>query len=109
MSGLERQEADPAYGWQARANCATADPELMFPEKGDHSAARAAKVICGRCVVREECLADAIKHPELHGIRGGHTPSEIQALRRDYYAQQRAEAQIAHRAKYERAAAMRAE
>lgn len=42
--------------WQARAACATTDPDLFFPEKGgDHGVA--AKKVCGGCEVKQQCLA----------------------------------------------------
>lgn len=107
MSGVERADLAEQEDWHQFANCATADPDVMFPEKGDGRGSRMAKKVCEGCIVVDECLTEAIEHPELYGIRGGKTPHEIQALRRDYYAQQRAEAQEAHRAKYDRAVAMR--
>lgn len=68
------------------ALCAQTDPELFFPEKGGSS--RQAKKICGRCVYSQgdnECLEDALKQPDSHGVRGGTSERErrkIMQLRR---------------------------
>lgn len=60
--------------WQERALCRDADPELWFPEPWED--ARAAKLICGWCPVRSECLAWALKTREPYGICGGLSPEE---------------------------------
>lgn len=56
-------------GWRERALCAETDPEAFFPEKGGN--ATAAKAICIRCDVREQCLAEALERDERFGIWGG--------------------------------------
>jgi WhiB family redox-sensing transcriptional regulator len=69
-------------GWQERASCRSADPELWFPEpwEGD----RAAKLICGWCPVRAECLTVAMETNEQYGVWGGLSPNERRRLiRRD--------------------------
>ena len=43
---------------------------------------RAARVVCGRCAVREMCLAYALEHKEA-GIWGGTTEEERKAMRRN--------------------------
>ncbi|MDQ3756508.1 MAG: WhiB family transcriptional regulator [Actinomycetota bacterium] len=49
-------------------------PEVeFFPEQGGD--ARPAKTVCGRCVVRDECLAWAVEHDE-RGVWGGTTRLE---------------------------------
>jgi WhiB family redox-sensing transcriptional regulator len=51
-------------------------PDLWFPEPGDPlTGIRTARAlwICSRCPVREECLDEAVKKNEKHGIRGGKT------------------------------------
>lgn len=40
-----------------------------------------ARAICNRCPVRQDCLDHAIEHREEHGMWGGHTPRERDALR----------------------------
>jgi len=57
--------------WYEVANCATTDPEVMFPEKGGST--RLGKKVCEVCTVRAECLADALSYgvSEQRGIAGG--------------------------------------
>lgn len=65
--------------WQDRAACLDADPELFYaPGDWDHAPARAAaaKTWCATCPVRTECLDDALRGDDKHGIRGGMTPTE---------------------------------
>jgi WhiB family redox-sensing transcriptional regulator len=56
--------------WRDLAACAGHPVEMFFPARGasqDH-----ALQICGRCKVREDCLAEALADPDLDfGIRGG--------------------------------------
>jgi hypothetical protein len=68
--------------WTARAQCAETDPELFFPPKGDP--ATAARAICRRCPVREDCLAYALDAGEEYGIWGGLDPAERNNLRRQH-------------------------
>ena len=64
--------------WRADAGCRDSDPDLFFPEFNDYRAARA---ICRRCPVADECLADAMADTYAggHGMRGGLTPPERRA------------------------------
>ena len=60
--------------WRASAACRGSDPGLFFPERG-HGHAEAVRV-CASCLVRGECLADALATEahattEIFGIRGG--------------------------------------
>ncbi|PHQ49978.1 hypothetical protein BLA24_20400 [Streptomyces cinnamoneus] len=72
----------------AGALCVAVEPELFFPEKGDHKTANLAREICARCPVIEACLADALKmeggrsHSSRFGIRGGLTPNQRYQLSR---------------------------
>lgn len=66
--------------WRTRALCTQADPELWFPEPWEDD--RAAKLICGWCPVRPECLAWAMNTNEPYGIAGGLTPDERRRARR---------------------------
>lgn len=65
--------------WMARALCAETDPEEFFPEKGGST--RAAKTVCGRCIVRAECLIYALDNGERYGIWGGLSERDRRALR----------------------------
>lgn len=67
------------YGWEQLAACATADPELFFPNPSDEAVE--AKRICARCTVSEECLSGALRTSDNeHGVRGGLTAGERQKL-----------------------------
>ena len=68
-----------ADDWRGAANCATADPELFFPESSD---TRAAKKVCAECAVTAECLAYALLHGYYKGVWGGLSGKERRALRR---------------------------
>jgi WhiB family redox-sensing transcriptional regulator len=71
--------------WRDRSACLHAEPELFFPI-GYSGPAQAqmdeAKKVCGRCEVRETCLAWALEAGEDHGILGGLTEIERRELRR---------------------------
>lgn len=60
---------EPPPNWTHEALCAQVDPELFYPEKGGSS--KNAKQICGHCDVREQCLAYALEHADIHGVWGG--------------------------------------
>ena len=69
----------PTTGATVRCACSsTAD--MWFPEKGASPAA--AKLLCGRCEVRGECLEFALDTHEEFGIWGGLSTAERRALRR---------------------------
>jgi Transcription factor WhiB len=55
-----------------------------FPERGQHDAEMRARAVCGRCLVRAECLAYALEMVEHDspGIWGGTSARERRALRR---------------------------
>ena len=63
--------------WFNSANCATTDPEIMFPKTG--KSVLLARKICAECVVVTECLQSAINEGDTEfGFRGGMTPKERQ-------------------------------
>jgi WhiB family transcriptional regulator, redox-sensing transcriptional regulator len=69
--------------WMVRGACRETDPELFFPIALEGSAVEeiaAARAICGRCEVRRQCLAYALRTMP-HGIWGGTTREERIALR----------------------------
>lgn len=71
--------------WWADAACAGHPLEWWFPPLGSNG--EAGKAICGDCLVREECLAEAIADPTLdHGIRGGLNAKERKQMRRELKA-----------------------
>lgn len=70
--------------WDLSGACRTADPDLFFAERGAAGRVqqvRDAKAVCGRCEVREICLADAMARPDLDGVLGGTTEKERHVLR----------------------------
>ncbi len=58
-----------AMAWQQQARCREYDPDLFFAVGA--RAERRAKTICGRCDVREQCLAFAIESKTDFGVWGG--------------------------------------
>lgn len=71
--------------WHKDAACrGHANPDLWFPEPGDSRMQTAwALWICAHCPVRGECLDDAIRKNEKHGIRGGRTTRQrVRMMRR---------------------------
>jgi WhiB family transcriptional regulator, redox-sensing transcriptional regulator len=82
----QRARADEAgaAGWRARAACLRLDPALFFPDRVAHLTkdVAAAKAICGRCPVRDDCLRAAMDGGENIGIWGGLTPIERVNLQR---------------------------
>jgi WhiB family redox-sensing transcriptional regulator len=76
--------------WLSDGACRDEDPELFFPISSAGPAIRqilAAKAVCGRCEVRQECLCYALEDTHSHGVWGGTTEEERKAIR----AQARAE------------------
>lgn len=68
--------------WVMGALCAQIDPEMFFPLPGGSNIA--AKRMCQRCEVREECLQYAIEHEQNWGIWGGMSERERRPLKPDY-------------------------
>lgn len=84
--------------WTLDAECTRpgTDPELFFPSKGGNKGYAAvrrerAKSICAACIVRTECLEDALAfetgrtsgddvRPEVHGFRAGLTEKERRSM-----------------------------
>lgn len=67
--------------WTKDALCAETVPDVFFPTKGDHETAKAAKSICGRCDVVEECLAFALRTGQTVGIWGGKSARQLGDIR----------------------------
>jgi WhiB family transcriptional regulator, redox-sensing transcriptional regulator len=73
--------------WRARALCRDEDPELFFPIGTSGPALlqiAEAKAVCACCLVRAECLAEALETP-VSGIWGGTTENERRAFKRWQY------------------------
>lgn len=67
--------------WMRDALCAQVEPDLFFADAKD--GVEAARAICERCPVTDECLAYALGNGERHGVWGGKDRRERAALRRD--------------------------
>ena len=65
--------------WISQASCRGQDPDALFVQG---AAQNRAKQICGGCVVRTECLADALDNRIEFGVWGGMTQRERRALLR---------------------------
>ncbi|MDT7566307.1 MAG: WhiB family transcriptional regulator, redox-sensing transcriptional regulator [Pseudonocardiales bacterium] len=69
----------PQPAWRDEALCRQTDPELFFPEKGQTP--HAARRVCAGCLVRTECLTDALVRRDVaYGVLGGMTPNERRKL-----------------------------
>jgi len=84
---MPRPVYNESYGWQARAACRSADPNLFFGpqhEAREVKAAREAKAksVCAICPVRQECLAFAMATNEPFGVWGGLNELERRRLAR---------------------------
>ena len=72
----------------ARCTGSSLDPDQWFPVSEDIGKARqeaaAAITMCTACLVRAECLAVALRHPEIgqHGVWGGLVAAERVTLPR---------------------------
>ena len=73
---------DPSLDWMESALCLQVDPDLFFPQPGENDRVWAAKRVCRNCPVQSECLSWAVANPELHGVLGGTTERDRQAIRR---------------------------
>lgn len=80
-------------GWMTRAAClGLPEPEIdriFYPEvpKGQPISISEAKTFCDRCPVRRSCLAYAIAHKIRHGVWGGYSERQRQALGREVKVQ----------------------
>jgi WhiB family redox-sensing transcriptional regulator len=75
-------DSEQEGGWQARAACRDADPELFFPEPGQLPQTAKAKEVCAGCAVRGPCLEATLRRrDDRWGIVAGTTPGERVALR----------------------------
>ena len=68
--------------WHLDAVCASTDPELWFPVKGDRHTADKAKEFCATCPVAQQCLEFALANEEREGIWAGLNGDQLARLRR---------------------------
>lgn len=66
--------------WRQHASCAGSDTTKFFPSKGKEANTQLvisnARIICGGCKVRKECLEFAVRNSIFYGIWGGLTREE---------------------------------
>jgi WhiB family redox-sensing transcriptional regulator len=72
--------ARPSWMRDGLGACAEVDPDLWYPEEGGSHITLPARLICGGCGFREECLAWALGNNEGWGIWAGTTPDERRAM-----------------------------
>ncbi|MEO3937749.1 WhiB family transcriptional regulator [Dermatophilaceae bacterium Soc4.6] len=65
--------------WAPLGNCVKSDPDALFVRG---AAQQQAKLICQRCPVVAECLADALDNTTEFGVWGGMTERERRAMLR---------------------------
>ena len=63
--------------WAELGSCRKSDPDALFVQG---AAQNRAKAVCLGCVVRTECLADALDNRVEFGVWGGMTERERRAL-----------------------------
>lgn len=79
--------------WRERAACADRESAAVFEAADDDTvdagrrawgeprdAVLAARGICSGCPVVRDCLRHALQVPETHGVWGGTTPAEREAI-----------------------------
>lgn len=74
----------PTDDWRERALCAGTAIHYGVKDTVQDSVLyrweRLAITVCHRCPVEERCLADALTHPQQHGVAGGKTAGQRRAL-----------------------------
>jgi WhiB family redox-sensing transcriptional regulator len=73
------RSAETLHDWTSLAACNTTDPDELFVSG---AAQNRAKAVCNGCLVRTECLADALDNRVEFGVWGGMTERERRALLR---------------------------
>lgn len=84
---------EPEYAWRYQARCSGEDTDIFYPPRDKNQykvIAEKAKTFCfgetgkSHCPVRKECLWDAVSRDEPHGIWGGLSHRERNALIRKW-------------------------
>jgi WhiB family redox-sensing transcriptional regulator len=68
-----------AYPWLLDASCRYINGDHWYPEQGDRY--DYALLVCQACPVRLDCLHEALRRGEQHGIWGGYTPAERKRMK----------------------------
>ncbi len=77
LAGVLSQFARPE--WMAEVACATADPAIFFPERGE--SVEPAKALCATCPAVEPCRAYALELGTEHGIWAGESARKLKRSR----------------------------
>ena len=84
---------EPEYTWRYKARCKGEDTDIFYPPRDKEQykiIATQAKVFCygenkkNPCPVQKDCLWDAVRREEPHGIWGGLSHRERNALMRKW-------------------------
>lgn len=67
--------------WMRDAACTDVDPDMFFPNRGDHYTAKKAREVCAGCPVAGDCLDYAMRTEQMLGVWGGLTERERRKLR----------------------------
>lgn len=78
----------PIATWRALSACSVEDADLFVGELTE-SQESAAKQICARCQVQDECLAFALAHEVRYGVWGGCDDRERAEIVRNWRRQRR--------------------
>lgn len=73
------------WEWQLHGACRGADSSLFFHPEGERGPARvarelAAKALCARCPVIQQCAAHALRSREPYGVWGGLSEAEREEM-----------------------------
>jgi WhiB family redox-sensing transcriptional regulator len=84
ISRLPGPNAD-LWDWQLHGACRSEDPSTFFHPEGERGSARArreaaAKAVCGRCPVLNECASHALAVREPYGVWGGMSEDDREAI-----------------------------
>jgi WhiB family redox-sensing transcriptional regulator len=82
---IARVPLDERWDWQLDGACRFADPSLFFHPRNERGRSRnnrdvAALFVCTRCPVVESCRDYAMRAREAHGVWGGLTEDEREAI-----------------------------
>lgn len=74
-----------SYDWQYEGACRKVDPDAFFSPEAERGMRRqrreeAAKALCARCPVIDQCREHALSVQEPYGVWGGLSESERQQL-----------------------------
>ena len=78
-SATSRTAGALSADWAVQGRCVGSDPDAMFVRG---AAQQDAKIICQKCPVIAECLADALDNRTEFGVWGGMTERERRAMLR---------------------------